>query len=1065
MHRYRLGQFLMALILLPLAPLPCWTSTSAASEAPPAEAAAGQAKHLLERIGTNVGICAVVGDATGQLAVGLAKGSELLVYVQVRDNQAVTAVSRLAESAGLLGRRIWVAKGTDSRLHLADNLADAVVVTGATLKDASRDDLMRSLAPGGKLLLGDEQITKPFPAGIDEWTHPYHLPDNNPLSCDQVARFPYLTQFLAEPWYGPMLQMTVASGGRLFKAFGHLAVKQREQPWLCTLVAMNGYNGTILWKRPLSPGFMIHRNTLVATPTAVYLGDETSCKILDAATGQLRGEIFAPAEQASDAANGTPAASGPQADGPVWKWMAVDDGVLYALVGEKEFIEPVQRRDDRLHGWRWDARHIGAGYYKRPYPWGFGHTLLAIDLATKKVLWSRKEDKPLDGRAICMKNGRIYAFSSQAFLSCRSAKDGQELWRCTQQELLDAIGPDQKATMFDTGWSSTAYMKCTDKAIYFAGPQRARLVAASTQDGKLLWAYDRTGNFQLVLRPEALYAMGSQTDTSRKFDPLTGRLLADLGMKRRACTRATGNTDSIFIRGFDGTGRFDLAAQKPSQIKPMRPACTDGVVVAHGLLYWGPWLCDCNLSLVGTICLGPAGEFKFDAQAKQEERLESQPVRQGGPAPLPQSPADWPTYRADNLRSSGSPATVPEKTKLAWTFTPPAPAKATAPAACGGLIFLSGADGAVRALDAASGSVKWTAFTGGPVLYPPSIAEGRCFVGSGDGWVYCFEAATGSLRWRFRAAPAERRIPVYGSLCSTWPVASGVLVDRGVAYAACGIANYDGTHVYALDAATGKIRWQNNTSGCLDAQQNTGVSVQGHLLLHRDRPEAPGGDSSPPRDLLYLAGGNLVSPAAYDIRDGRFVATKLQRGWRGKELFFSDGQVRGSGHILYAPEDDYKDSARTCFEAFSAEVVCALVRQGGARQAPQNLVARCRTAPASLPEAGKPQPADPLWQKPVDANFLQAMAVAGNSVVLAFSQPRPAPGAADASRLPGTGGQAGEGGEHGGVIEALDLRSGQSLWRHPLPAEPVDCGLAIDRDGRVLVALRDGRVLCFGPQK
>ena len=34
-----------------------------------------------------------------------------------------------------------------------------------------------------------------------------------------------------------------------------------------------------------------------------------------------------------------------------------------------------------------------------PYPWGIGHTLPAINLADKKVLWSQKEEQPLDGRA------------------------------------------------------------------------------------------------------------------------------------------------------------------------------------------------------------------------------------------------------------------------------------------------------------------------------------------------------------------------------------------------------------------------------------------------------------------------------------------------------------------------------------------------------------------------------------------------------------------------------------------------------------------------------------------
>jgi outer membrane protein assembly factor BamB len=58
--------------------------------------------------------------------------------------------------------------------------------------------------------------------------------------------------------------------------------------------------------------------------------------------------------------------------------------------------------------------------------------------------------------------------------------------------------------------------------------------------------------------------------------------------------------------------------------------------------------------------------------------------------------------------------------------------------------------------------------------------------GLADGFVYATEAATGRPLWRFRAAPAERKIPVYGSLSSTWPVAGGVLVEKGVAYAAAG---------------------------------------------------------------------------------------------------------------------------------------------------------------------------------------------------------------------------------------------------------------------------------------
>ena len=36
-----------------------------------------------------------------------------------------------------------------------------------------------------------------------------------------------------------------------FKAFGHIAFKEREEPWLNTLAAFNGYNGTLLWRREI----------------------------------------------------------------------------------------------------------------------------------------------------------------------------------------------------------------------------------------------------------------------------------------------------------------------------------------------------------------------------------------------------------------------------------------------------------------------------------------------------------------------------------------------------------------------------------------------------------------------------------------------------------------------------------------------------------------------------------------------------------------------------------------------------------------------------------------------
>ena len=48
------------------------------------------------------------------------------------------------------------------------------------------------------------------------------------------------------------------------------------------------------------------------------------------------------------------------------------------------------------------------------------------------------------------------------------------------------------------------------------------------------------------------------------------------------------------------------------------------------------------------------------------------------------------------------------------------------------------------------------------------------------------------------------------------------------------------------------------------------------------------------------------------------------------------------------------------------------------------------------------------------------------------------------------------------ALVARSVGLGKELWQLPLAAEPVRWGLAVDRAGRIVVALQNGRVLCFG---
>jgi len=237
-------------------------------------------------------------------------------------------------------------------------------------------------------------------------------------------------------------------------------------------------------------------------------------------------------------------------------------------------------------------------------------------------------------------------------------------------------------------------------------------------------------------------------------------------------------------------------------------------------------------------------------------------------------------------------------------------------------------------------------------------------------------------------------------LLSTWPAASGVLVEDGVAYVAAGIVNYDGTYVYALDAATGRVKWQNNTSGHLQQDARTGVSVQGHLLLNGGK--------------LYLAGGNAVSPAIYDAANGRCLNNPEELRQLVQNNLVTSQSPRGWELFLLADRVD------------------------------KNLLDKVNWARLSIKQK-------PLWS--YDCKGSVALAVCSNAVVVAEAL----------HRTPSGGGTNDEGrvtSVH--RLVALNLKDGRVLGSQPVPSAPVPWGLAVDRNGRIIVSLEDGQVLCYG---
>ena len=159
------------------------------------------------------------------------------------------------------------------------------------------------------------------------------------------------------------------------------------------------------------------------------------------------------------------------------------------------------------------------------------------------------------------------------------------------------------------------------------------------------------------------------------------------------------------------------------------------------------------------------------------------------------------------------------------------------PVIADGLLYYgSSADDKIYCLDAATGEQRWTFFTEGPVRLAPTIAEGRVFVGSDDGQAYCLAAKSGKLIWKTQLGPRDYRIPGNSRIISRWPLRTGIVVIGDLAYCAAGMFPSEGVLITAIEADTGKIKWQ---------QKQTDLPAQGYMLASHTRLYVPAGRNNP----------------------------------------------------------------------------------------------------------------------------------------------------------------------------------------------------------------------------
>ena len=165
-------------------------------------------------------------------------------------------------------------------------------------------------------------------------------------------------------------------------------------------------------------------------------------------------------------------------------------------------------------------------------------------------------------------------------------------------------------------------------------------------------------------------------------------------------------------------------------------------------------------------------------------------------------------------------AGVPQFTKIKWQFHTGGQVLSS-PAVAGDTLYVGSSDHFLYALDLAAGTLKWKFKTGSRITSSPAVSAGVIYFGSYDGNFYAVDAATGQPKWKFQTG-GERRFAgkhLHGAqpAAETMPdpfdfFLSSPVVWNGEVYFGSG-----DTNIYALDAASGNLKWKFKTGDVVHA--------------------------------------------------------------------------------------------------------------------------------------------------------------------------------------------------------------------------------------------------------
>lgn len=1042
------------------------------------------------------GLCVFPRMKDEKLPFEIAASGRYVVQVQREDHRRVIELRRKAEKQGLLARNLYCVHSRSHHAITAPGTVDVLVISDlrdADLSPKNIDSWCESLAPRrGVAILGQQGKTvdglsleklkgvaarrpdtrvihdesgkwlllkRPPTVGMDEWNHHRHGADNNYFSKDTVLKPPFLTKWWGLPLHhGFWGSAAVTANGRLFTIMASKSSRQK-----LSLLCRSANNWILLWERKFGweklrdkfgGGYFPGRSCMVAKGERLYLVAENDILYLNAEDGREEKKIQGPVHTKQV------------------KWLALEGSVLLALYGSVD---------------RYLIQYTG------PINVAPGGThLIAYKANSGEVLWSSTEPGEIDERMIAVHRDRLYGQVQGKHLICREVKTGKVVWKNADPEVVARIDARSKGGNRSLNLlQALPALIVNEQAIITGSRATTNIVALDPKTGKQLWTM-----------PQKSYGRSLRTAASgdKLFDFLAGKAYSlrtgkPVSMPSRLPYDGCGPTlltDAYYVTLFGGVR--SIQSGEVFKEADVKGPCDVGTIISDGMGFSLGGQCRCNYEQQGYHA------FATKERAKHltgKNRLST--FQRTATFNLTSDSLDWACARHDNRRSGHAPVKVGVASAALWHWKPAKPISYAVPTyqyrthtgkdpeylpghpvCVGHRLWFVDAQGIVRSLNADTGEEIWSHPLGVKVFASPTFWKGRLYVGDGNGVVSCFDADKGALLWQLNAAPAKRSVFWYGHLINTWPIVSGVTIEKDTAYVIAGYLNLNGISALAFKPETGEVIWEKHDAasggeygvpsgfGCygpaaVSADRlwfSSGTAVPGSISLRDgswyayksaninaiNRGKFVGALTS---ELLIAAARRLTSTQEkWDKSSGRITAYQAKA--RDTESFHGCNILTNSV-VVPAWDDAIFVATTKGHTALAAWRTKTLVALAGGKLA-EKLKGKVKPMTPRITSLFKSRretsPPNPLW-KPVGV-AVYALALSDDLIIVAHNDPK--------RRL---NGRPMTPENNPCQISGINRTDGSLSWTLPLPAVPVFDGIVINRKGRILVPLIDGSLVCL----